>query len=386
VEARRDTTARRIACFATQGSGSRDEARVAALLADLRPTVLAFDHGSRAKSAVRLFRRLGRLDPDIVVMEGTGVGGGLVVLADRLLRGRPYIVSSGDAVGPYVGLVSPSLAGPAGLYERLLCARSAGFIGWSPYLVGRALTFRAPRAMTAPNWAHGAPPGNGRRAVRSRLGIPDDAIVFGIVGSLQWDRRHAYCYGAELVRAAARVHRQDLHVLVVGAGDGQERLQALVGGAGGAPVHLTGAVPRDEVAAHLAAMDVASLPQSVDGVGAFRYTTKISEYIAAGLPIVTTQIPLAYDLDDGALWRLPGDAPWDERFLGALTELMAGVRHDDVASRRPPPEEPVAFSRSRQQRQVTAFVSEVLERDRARGRRSRIGAAARRARTHDGRA
>ena len=47
---------------------------------------------------------------------------------------------------------------------------------------------------------------------------------------------------------------------------------------------------------HLAAFDLASLPQSVDGVGSFRYTTKLSEYLAAGLPIVTGQIPAAYDL------------------------------------------------------------------------------------------
>ena len=41
----------------------------------------------------------------------------------------------------------------------------------------------------------------------------------------------------------------------------------------------------------LAAFDLASLPQSVDRVGSFRYSTKLSEYLAAGLPIVTSQIP-----------------------------------------------------------------------------------------------
>ena len=61
-------------------------------------------------------------------------------------------------------------------------------------------------------------------------------------------------------------------------------------------------------------MDVASLPQSVDGVGSFRYTTKLSEYLAARLPVVTGEIPLAFDLDDGWMWRLPGDAPWEERY------------------------------------------------------------------------
>jgi hypothetical protein len=49
---------------------------------------------------------------------------------------------------------------------------------------------------------------------------------------------------------------------------------------------------------------------SVDQVGSFRYTTKLSKYLAFGLPVITGQIPLAYDLDDGWIWRLAGDAPW----------------------------------------------------------------------------
>ena len=41
------------------------------------------------------------------------------------------------------------------MYERMLCRFSAGFIGWTSYLVGRAISFGAPRGMTAasgPGW------------------------------------------------------------------------------------------------------------------------------------------------------------------------------------------------------------------------------------------
>lgn len=307
--------------------------------------------------------RLLRERPAVVVMEGTGIAGGLAVLAARL-GGVRYVVSSGDAVGPYLSSFRPWLRPLGTAYEVLLCRAAAGYVGWSPYLVGRALTLGAPRAMTAANWApsHPGPPAD-RAAARRRFGLPEDAIVFGLVGSLGWHERAGYCYGAELVRAAARVERTDVYVLVVGDGSGRASLEELAGPLLGRRVLLPGAVPREEVPLALAAMDVASLPQSVDGVGAFRYTTKISEYLAAGLPVVTGEIPLAYDLDDGWLWRLPGEAPWDERYVAALAQLMRSVSADDVAARRArvPAEQPL-FSAERQRRQVSDFVLDVAAR------------------------
>lgn len=352
----------RVACFATQGSGSGDERRIRTLLEPLGPLVIGFDRGSKGRSLLGLVRRLRKERPDVVVMEGTGIAGGLAVLAARV----PYVVSSGDAVAPYLSSFRPWLRPFAGAYERLLCRSAAGFIGWTPYLVGRALTFGAPRAMTAAGWAP-HPPAAGPAAARERFGIPADALVFGLVGSLGWHERAGYCYGAELVRAAARVERDDLRVLIVGDGDGRGRLEELAGDALGERVLLPGAVGRDEVPAALAAMDVGSLPQSVDGVGAFRYTTKISEYLAARLPVVTGEIPLAYDLDDGWLWRLPGDAPWDERYVDALAELMRSVTREEIEQRRAsiPGGDP-RFALERQQRQVCAFVRDTAARTRGR--------------------
>lgn len=349
----------RVACFATQGSGHGDELRIRELLADLDPELLAFDRGTRLRSAAGLLGRLLRRRPDLVVMEGTGVGGGLALIAARLLAGIPYVVSSGDAVGPYIGLGHPRVAPLAALYERLLCRLSAGFIGWSPYLVGRALTFGAPRAMTAAGWSQPSA-GLDRAARRRALGIPADAVVFGLVGSLRWNDAVGYCYGLELVQAALATGRDDLRVLVVGDGSGLPRLRQLADRSGGRVI-LTGRVPKEEVGSYLGALDVASLPQSVDRVGSFRYTTKISEYLGAGLPMVTGEIPLAYDLDDGWLWRLPGTAPWDPRYLAALAELMRTVTPADLAARRAAvPADLTPFDRDRQRRLVGAFVTELL--------------------------
>ncbi len=332
------------------------------LLADFRPMVLPFDRSAKPTAGRELLRDVRRLRPDLVVMEGTGVAGGLAVMGARLRDGTPYVVSSGDAVGPYVGSRHPRIGPAAHAYERLLFRLSAGCIAWSPYLAGRALTLGAPRAMTAASWAE-APVGSAsREQLRSRFGIPSGALVFGIVGSLVWNQRVGYCYGYELVRALARTVRPDIHVLIIGDGGGRAQIERLADRELDGRVHLIGSVPRAAVSDHLRALDVASLPQSRDRVGSFRYTTKLSEYLEAGLPVVTGQIPLAYDLDDGWLWRLPGAAPWDEEYIDALATLMTQVTAAEVEERKAlVPRHAPLFSRERQRRHVSAFIGDILE-------------------------
>ncbi len=351
-----------ILCFATQGRGHIEDERIYGLLEALEPQVYEFDRAAKLRSAIGLLRRAHRERPDLIVMEGTGTAGGLTLIAIDALLDVPYVFSSGDAVGPYLHLHSRLIGTLGGLYERLLCRRAAGFVGWTPYLVGRALTFGAPRGMTAPGWTRGHAREGAREAVRQRLGIAADALVVGLVGTLHWNDHLSYAYGAELVQAIRRVSRRDVVVCIVGDGSGRERLQEMAGEDLGTRVVLAGRVAPEEVPDHLAAFDVGSLSQSVDGVGSFRYTTKLSEYLAAELPIITGEIPVAYDLDEGYLWRLPGSAPWSETYIAALAQMLetlslAEVReHTDAIRAR----EGEPFDRAAQQRRMTAFVSDIL--------------------------
>jgi glycosyltransferase involved in cell wall biosynthesis len=335
------------------------------LLANFDPIVFAFDRKGKWRSFRGLVKALLQHRPSLAVMEGTGIAGGIAIMLARLLAGVPYVVSSGDAVGPFVGRHRPWLGPLFGFYERLLCRLSAGYIGWTPYLSGRALTFGAPRAMTAAGWAPYSPSldtlAASREKIRRELGIAPNDLVFGLVGSLAWTRRVRYCYGMELVRALGRTKRCDLKVIIVGDGDGRPHLEQAAGKELGVRVFLTGRVPREQVPEYLSALDVASLPQSVDKVGSFRYTTKLSEYLAAGLPVVTGQIPLAYDLGDDWLWRLPGNAPWDERYLQALTNLMEHVDSSELTAKQEAvPNQLPEFDRSRQVDRVTAFLTDLL--------------------------
>ncbi|MBV9818430.1 MAG: glycosyltransferase [Solirubrobacterales bacterium] len=359
----------RVAYVATQGDGSSDEARIATLLAPLHPTRLPFDRaGGKARAGVQLFRRLLRERPDVVVMEGTGIAGGAAVIAARALAGQAYVVSSGDAVGPYLALQRRWLAPPGRLYERLLCRLSAGFIGWTPYLVGRAITLGAPTGMTAAHWAAQPTPERRRelrRAFRREWSIPEEAIVVGLVGSLNWSHRRRYSYGLELVQAARLTGRRDLRFVIVGDGDGLPRLRELAGEDD--RILLCGRLESERALAAMCAMDAASLPQSLDEVGALRYSTKLSEYLGASLPVLTGRLPFAYDLDEGWLWRIEGSSPWDPAYVRGLARLLSALDRDEIALRqRCIPEASPSFDLRRQQRGVFNFVSEVGSAARAR--------------------
>lgn len=350
------------------GAGSFDETRIAALTAAFAPSVWSFDPTNKPRSAGRLLARIRRERPDLVVMEGTSIAAGLALLAGRIAFDVPYVFSSGDAVGPFIGLIAPSLVIPGHLYEVALCRFCAGFIGWTPYLAGRALTLGASRAMTAANWAPAPPVADPGGDARAELGIPREAIVFGLVGSLNWNERVGYCYGLELVRAIRQTTRSDVHVVVVGDGSGARHLEAEAGADLGIRVHLPGRLPREQLGRYYRAMDVVSLPQSVDGVGAFRYTTKLSEYLAAGVPVITGQLPFAYDLPGDWLWRLAGDAPWSRTYVASMAALLSDLTREEVARRRNAvPRELPTFDERLQRASVTAFLCDVLERSECRG-------------------
>lgn len=364
IVAGREISTIRVLGIATQGRDTSDEARLRTMLREFDTEIMLFHRLTKTRMLLDIVRKIKSRNYEIVALEGTGVAGGLAVIIGRVTAGVPYVVSTGDAVGPFLRRVRPWSFLFAGAYERALCRLSAGVIGWTPYLVGRALTLGARRAITVPGWAPYPRTREhletARVEIRSKLRIPTDAIVFGIVGSLVWNNRVAYAYGLELVRAIKEVPRDNIVALIVGDGTAMVRLKELAGSRLGKSVIMPGKVPQSAVPDYLAAIDVASLPQSVDGVGSFRYTTKLSEYVSASLPIVTGQTPLAYDFNDDWLWRLPGDAPWSSQYIGALAELMEFVTPEEIAEKR----SRVAglnhiFNEGEQVARVTSFISEL---------------------------
>jgi glycosyltransferase involved in cell wall biosynthesis len=353
----------RILAFATQGAGGDDEARLKDLLSCVPAQFYPFDRNRKLQNFWRIIRRMRRDRPSLVVMEGTGIAGGAALIIGSWLTGIPYVVSSGDAVGPFVSSQHRWLGPFFTLYEKLLYKRSIGFIGWTPYLAGRALTYGAKFGMTAAGWAPFTLTEEELAAHRERIrrlyNIPESSIVIGIAGSLHWNRRVGYCYGYELVMALKRIKRQDVTVLIVGDGSGMAKLRQL--GEGHPRLVLTGRVPRHQVPEYLAAMDLASLPQSVDQVGSFRYTTKISEYLAARLPVVTGKIPMSYDLNRDWMYRLSGRKPWEADYIRSLAEFLEGITREEIGEKRKAvPRHLPEFDKELQVNRVSHFIRDIL--------------------------
>jgi glycosyltransferase involved in cell wall biosynthesis len=153
---------------------------------------------------------------------------------------------------------------------------------------------------------------------------PADTTRFtvGFLGTLKaW-------HGVDLLVAAlAQLAGTDpsWHLLVVGDGPEREGLEDQVRRLSlSGRVEFTGALAPEEISGQLQRMDVACAPYGAGDHGYFS-PLKIYEYLAAGLPIVASdlgQIPDA--LDHGALGRLvpAGDVP-------ALVEALAAVRAND---------------------------------------------------------
>jgi glycosyltransferase involved in cell wall biosynthesis len=154
------------------------------------------------------------------------------------------------------------------------------------------------------------------RPVAPAAGTP---FTIGFVGTLRpWHDVHTLADAfAELVAGDA-----SYRLLIVGGGPLAEQMRTWVEASGLGPhVELTGAVAPDRVPDLLRRMDVAVAPYP--WMDDFYFSPlKIYEYLAAGLPVVASDVgDLAWVLDGGRLGVLaaPGDA-------AALAEAIASLR------------------------------------------------------------
>ncbi len=331
----------RMLCISTAGPVGQDIRRIRRLTEGLPVdcAIWGLDRSrSRRENMQAVWERLRRERPDLVYLEGTGIAAGLPLIRAARAWGQRYVVSSGDPVGGFFRVTQGPLYGFAfGIYERLLYRHSAGFIGWTPYLTGAALKLGAPRAITIEGGVDLETfrpyPEAQRRALRRRYGIPETHLVCGVVGSLKWVSRQRYCYGLELVEMLRYLRRDDVTVLIVGDGDGRPQLEARVPDGLRSRVVFTGRVEPAEVVELLNVMDIGFITQTLDELGRYRLTTKLPEYLAAGLPIAMSPIPGFYDYVYPAGWALPEGHPADPAFHRKLAAWLDELRREEVRAR-----------------------------------------------------
>lgn len=318
-----------------------DQPRARRLSAKLRAevTFLDIDRAEpRRVSSRRVREALGSTPWDLVYLEGTGIAGGLNLIRAARGRGLVFIVSSGDPIGGFFRTTKGPLWGWAfGIYERRLYRACRGFVGWTPYLTGMALALGAGRGVTVEGGVDlevFRPVSPAERAdLRRTLGLDPGHLVCGIVGSLTWSPRQAYCYGLELVETLNQAQRKDLSLLIVGDGNGRERLKHAVRPDLRGRVCFTGRIPREEVARVLPALDVAFNTQTLDGLGRYRLTAKLPEYLACGVPVAMSPVPGFYDYVREAGWSLPARHPAAPEFAREAAAWLDGLARDDIAQK-----------------------------------------------------
>ena len=178
---------------------------------------------------------------------------------------------------------------------------------------------------------NGVEPGRFRPTERVRRA--DDPLVLGFVGSLRpW-------HGLDsLVRATALLagDRVPVRLLIVGKGPERERLEGLAADLGIADrIEWTGVLPESEVPRALARMDIAVAPYPALP-GFYFSPLKLFEYMAAGLPVVTTAVgDLPQLVDDGRTGVLvpPDDPPALARAIASLAAEPERCRHLGAAAR-----------------------------------------------------
>ena len=155
-----------------------------------------------------------------------------------------------------------------------------------------------------------------KEIARQKLGLAADRNLIVYTGRLDAEK------GVEVLARAAPMLR-DLHIVIVGDGmlaDG--RLQRLIEEINASNVTLVGFRPHSEARLFQKAADVLVLPHSMKYLHSAYYTSplKLFEYMAAGAPIVATELPAIREViqhgDNG--WLVAPDNP---------SELAAGIRH-----------------------------------------------------------
>jgi len=330
-----------ILCINTHGVGGQDELRSQRLTTGLDAD-LTFYNVDRAQpypAAIRaLWKVVASRHWDLIYQEGTGIVGGLNLIRAAVMRKQKFVVSSGDPIAGFFHVTKGPAAGAVfGRYERALYRACAGFVGWTPYLTGAALTMGARRAVTvegAVDLSQFVPyQAADREAAKQGFGLDPAHLVCGVVGSLRWTPRQSYCYGLELVETLKRLKRSDVSLLIVGDGSGKDILQGRLPEALRGRAVFTGRLPEADVVRALNAMDIGFITQTLDQLGNYRLTTKLPEYLACGLPIAMSPVPGFFDYVASAGWALPALHPASPEFHARCATWLDQLEREEVTAK-----------------------------------------------------
>lgn len=255
--------------------------------------------------------------PELVIERFYTFGGTGLVAARRL--GVPAVLEVNSPARPYPGSLRD-------LLDRLTLVRPID--RWRRWQLRQAAAFYTTGMVLLPSELHDRTVeivnGVDTRAIRPGPEVGDDETL-----RLVYVSSFRAWHGAEdLVRAVALAVEHGADVRLVAVGDGPTAGAARAAAEASAArerIRFTGAITHQEVARELAAAHVGLAPfaparHRALEIGWFWSPIKIFEYLAAGLPVVTADIPRLRELLPGEVGRFypPGEP---EALAQALVRL-----------------------------------------------------------------
>lgn len=126
--------------------------------------------------------------------------------------------------------------------------------------------------------------------LKQDLGLSDSTVI-GLIGHMVWSEQYEFCYGWDIIEAMADLKDLPVKALLIGDGDGKEKLERRVQELGlGDRVVFTGLVPYKKLPEYLAIMDIGVSTQTNDLPGKVRTTGKLPLYLAYNLYIMATAV------------------------------------------------------------------------------------------------
>jgi glycosyltransferase involved in cell wall biosynthesis len=228
-----------------------------------------------------LRRHVARLRPDLVhtwLFAANAYGRAAAVAC-----GVRHLVAGERCVDPWKGFVELSI-------DRCLARRTDRIVANSPavrdFYVGHRLP--ADKIVVIPNGVGPAAPSPiGRGELLAELGLPADCRLVGLIGRLWLQKRvKDAIWSADLLK----VIRDDVHLLIIGDGPHRQRLEKFRDQCEiRDKVHFLG--HRGDVSRILPHLDVLWSTSGYEG-----QSNSIMEAMAAGIPVVATDIPGTRDL------------------------------------------------------------------------------------------
>ena len=126
--------------------------------------------------------------------------------------------------------------------------------------------------------------------LKEKLGLGNSKVI-GLIGHMVWSEQYEFCYGWDIIEAMAELKDLPVKALLIGDGDGREKLEQRVTELGLEDrVIFTGLIPYETLPEYLAIMDIGVSTQTNDLPGRVRTTGKLPLYLAYNLYIMATAV------------------------------------------------------------------------------------------------